>query len=60
VVRPFRHAATLTAAQLVSSWIAVSKGLAESRNLTQAQLDAEERKKGKVNVGFGSGGGWYI
>lgn len=49
VVRPFRHAATLTAAQLVSSWIAVSKGLAESRNLTQAQLDAEERKKGKVS-----------
>jgi hypothetical protein len=50
VVRPFRHAATLTAAQLVSSWIAVSKGLAESRNLTQAQLDAEERKKGKVGA----------
>lgn len=48
VVRPFRHAATLTAAQLFSSWIVVSKGLSDSRNLTQAQLDAEEKKKGKV------------
>jgi hypothetical protein len=62
VVRPFRHAATLTAAQLVSSWIAASKGLAESRNLAQAQLEAEEKKKGKVGFckrvfGGGVGGG---
>ncbi len=42
----------MTAAQLVSSWIAVSRGLADSRNLTQAQLDAEERKKGKVGTGL--------
>jgi len=59
VVRPFRHAATLTAAQMVNSWIMVSKGLADSRNLAQSQLDAEERKKGKVGgwVALGSSGG---
>jgi hypothetical protein len=53
VVRSFRHAATLTAAQLVSTWITVSEGLAHSRDLAKAQLDAEERKKGgKVGVGW--------
>lgn len=57
MVRPFRHAAALTAAQLISSWIAVSKGLAASRNLTQNQLDAEERKKkGKVRQGSADAG----
>jgi hypothetical protein len=49
-VRSFRHAATLTAAQLVSSWIAVSAGLTKSRELAKFQLDAEEKKKAKVRA----------
>jgi hypothetical protein len=51
-VRSFRHAATLTAAQLVSSWITVSAGLTKSRELAKFQLDAEEKKKSKVRVLF--------
>jgi hypothetical protein len=49
-VRSFRHAATLTAAQLVSSWITVSAGLTKSRELAKFQLDAEEKKKAKVRA----------
>eukprot|EP00878_Enallax_costatus_P014223 GHUV01014877.1.p1 GENE.GHUV01014877.1~~GHUV01014877.1.p1 ORF type:complete len:467 (+),score=119.45 GHUV01014877.1:76-1476(+) len=45
VVRGFRYAATLTAAQLISTWISISAGLTESRELAKFQLDAEEKKK---------------
>ncbi|WIA41354.1 hypothetical protein OEZ86_004947 [Tetradesmus obliquus] len=51
-VRSFRHAATLTASQLVSSWIAVSAGLTKSRELAKFQLDAEEKKKSKGGAGM--------
>jgi len=51
VVRSFRHAATLTAAQLLSSWITISSGLIAARETTQYQLDVEMKKKKKVGPG---------
>ena len=57
VVREFRATATLTAAQLVTSWIQVSLTLVEARDTAERQLAAEERKKGgKVRRGGGGGG----
>jgi hypothetical protein len=47
-VRPFRFAGTVTAAQAVSSFVAVGQDLAEARETAQYQLEQEERKKGKV------------
>jgi hypothetical protein len=47
-VRPFRVAGTVTAAQVVSSFVAVGAGLQEARETAQFQLEQEERKKGKV------------
>lgn len=53
VVREFRSVATLTAAQLVTSWIHVSQALGEARNAAERQLAAEERKKGGGQVPAG-------
>eukprot|EP00879_Flechtneria_rotunda_P009665 GHRR01010112.1.p1 GENE.GHRR01010112.1~~GHRR01010112.1.p1 ORF type:complete len:1314 (+),score=643.17 GHRR01010112.1:935-4876(+) len=47
IVRSFRHAATLTAAQLISTWVTISEGLTESRDLAKLQLDAEQKKNKK-------------
>jgi len=47
-VRPFRLAGTITAAQVVSSFVAVGVSLAEARETAQYQLEQEERKKGKA------------
>jgi cohesin complex subunit SA-1/2 len=59
VIREFRATATLTAAQLVTSWIQVSLTLVEARDTAERQLAAEERKKGgKVGRGGGLAGGW--
>jgi hypothetical protein len=49
VVRPFRLAATVAAAQLVTSWIHVMKTLMDARDTAQRQLMAEE-KKSKVGA----------
>ena len=46
VIREFRAIATLTAAQLVTSWTHVSLALGEARDTAQRQLAAEERRKG--------------
>lgn len=46
VVREFRYVATLTGAQLVTSWVAVQLALGEARDTAERQLAAEERKKG--------------
>lgn len=48
VVRHFRYAATMTACQLVSSWIRTMQTLYDARETAQRQLDAEGKKKGKV------------
>ena len=53
VVREFRCVATLTAAQLVTSWIHVSLALGEARDTAERQLAAEQRKKGGGKVGLG-------
>ncbi len=45
VVRHFRYAATMTACQLVSSWIRTMQTLNEARETAQRQLDAESKKK---------------
>ncbi|KAA6430018.1 MAG: hypothetical protein FRX49_00449 [Trebouxia sp. A1-2] len=45
VVRHFRFAATMTACQLVSSWIRTMQTLNEARETAQRQLDAESKKK---------------
>ena len=45
VVRHFRYAATLTACQLVSSWIRTMQTLNDARETAQRQLDAEGKKK---------------
>lgn len=45
VVRHFRYAATMTACQLVSSWIRTMQTLNEARDTAQRQLDAESKKK---------------
>ena len=55
-MRDFRYVATLTAAQLVTSWVQVQLALGEARDTAERQLAAEERKKGG-KVG-GGGGGW--
>ena len=47
VVRNFRALATLTAGQLVSSWVRAMVTLTEARDTAQRQLDAEQRKTGK-------------
>ncbi len=58
-MRPFRYAGTVTAAQIVSSFVAVGAGLAEARETAQYQLEQEEKKKGKVRAPQeGLGGGW--
>lgn len=44
VVRPFRLAATITAAQLVSSWVSVEEALTEARNTADMQRRAEEAR----------------
>lgn len=46
VIREFRYVATLTAAQLATSWVAVQLALGEARDTAERQLAAEERKKG--------------
>ncbi|EFN51942.1 hypothetical protein CHLNCDRAFT_139605, partial [Chlorella variabilis] len=51
VVREFRCVATLTAAQLVTSWIHVSLALGEARDTAERQLAAEQRKKGGGKAG---------
>lgn len=51
VVRNFRYAATITASQLVTSWIRVIISLTDARETAQNQLAGEEKKKGsKVGV----------
>lgn len=47
-MRPFRYSGTVTASQVVSSFVSVGAGLAEARETAQMQLEAEEKKKGKV------------
>ena len=51
-MRNFRYAATLTASQLISTWIGISSALTEARETADFQLRAEEKKKeaGKVRV----------
>jgi hypothetical protein len=51
-VRNFRHAATLTASQLISTWIGITTALTEARETADFQLRAEEKKKeaGKVRA----------
>jgi len=44
VIRSFRHAATVGATQLVTSWIDVMKTLMEARDTAQRQLAAEDKK----------------
>ena len=44
VVRNFRALATLTAGQLVTSWVRAMITLTEARDTAQRQLDAEQRK----------------
>ena len=46
VIRGFRAAASMTASQLVTSWIRAVLSLIEARDTTQRQMDAELRKKG--------------
>lgn len=53
-MRDFRSVATLTAAQLVTSWIGVSLALGEARDTAERQLAAEEKKKGRVGGGEAS------
>lgn len=45
VVRHFRYVATMTACQLVSSWIRTMQTLNDARETAQRQLDAESKKK---------------
>ncbi|KAL3143333.1 hypothetical protein ABBQ38_002169 [Trebouxia sp. C0009 RCD-2024] len=45
VVRHFRYAATMTACQLVSSWVRTMQTLNDARDTAQRQLDAESKKK---------------
>ena len=59
MIREFRATATLTAAQLVTSWIQVSLTLVEARDTAERQLAAEERKKGG-KVGRGGEEGWRV
>ena len=47
VVRNFRALATLTAGQLVTSWVRAMVTLTEARDTAQRQLDAEQRKGSK-------------
>jgi cohesin complex subunit SA-1/2 len=47
VVRNFRALATLTAGQLVTSWVRAMITLTEARDTAQRQLDAEQRKATK-------------
>uniref|UniRef100_A0A7S3VIM3 SCD domain-containing protein n=1 Tax=Dunaliella tertiolecta TaxID=3047 RepID=A0A7S3VIM3_DUNTE len=49
VVRPFRLAATLCAAQLVSSMVGVRKQLQEALAQVIQQRDAEQKKGGRAN-----------
>lgn len=46
VVREFRRVATLTAVQLVTSFIHVTRILTEGRATAERQLAVEEKKKG--------------
>ena len=45
VVRHFRYAATMTACQLVSSWVRTMQTLNDARDTAQRQLDVESKKK---------------
>ena len=47
VVRNFRALATLTAGQLVTSWVRAMITLTEATDIAQRQLDAEQRKATK-------------
>jgi len=56
VVRSFRLAATITASQLVSSWVGVEEVLTEARNTADMQRRAEESKRvGLLTGSFSSG-----
>jgi len=48
VVRSFRAAASITASQLVTSWIRAVLSLTEARDTAQRQMEVEMRKKSKV------------
>ena len=56
-MRPFRYAGTLTAAQVVSSFVAVGAGLAEARETAQFQLEQEEKRRGGAGGAGGRAGG---
>ena len=52
VVRQFRYASTLTAVQLVTSWLHVMGVLSEARDTAGRQQAAEKKKGNKVRPGM--------
>lgn len=46
-MRVFRYAGTVTAAQVVASFVSAGSALAEARDTAQYQLEQEERKSKK-------------
>ena len=48
MVRQFRYASTLTAVQLVTSWLHVMGVLSEARDTAERQQAAEKKKGNKV------------